>query len=53
MNYESVGGAMFIGIKGVVVKAHGSSNARAFSMALEVCRRMIEEKVVEQIGDGV
>lgn len=53
MNYESVGGAMFIGINGVVVKAHGSSNAKAFSMALEVCLRMAKEKVVEQIGDGV
>ncbi len=34
LNYEEVGGAVLLGVDGVVVKAHGSSNAKAFSNAI-------------------
>lgn len=36
MNYKNYGGAMLLGLKKVAVKAHGSSDALAFSKALEV-----------------
>lgn len=36
MNYKNYGGAMLVGLKKVAVKAHGSSDALAFSNALEV-----------------
>lgn len=53
MNYESVGGAMLMGINGVAVKGHGSSSAKAFSQALEVCYNMVDAKIVELIKKGV
>ena len=34
LNYEEVGGAVLLGVDGIVVKAHGSSNAKAFSNAI-------------------
>ena len=53
MSYESVGGAMLVGVNGVVVKAHGSSNARAFSQAIEVCYNMVNKDVLNLIKEGV
>ncbi|MDY0100596.1 MAG: phosphate acyltransferase PlsX [Bacilli bacterium] len=40
MNYKNTGGAMLLGLKKVAVKAHGSSDAQAFSSALEVAYRL-------------
>ena len=34
MDYTEVGGAPLLGVRGAVVKAHGSSNAKAFASAL-------------------
>ncbi len=34
MDYEGVGGAMFLGLNKAVVKGHGNSKARAFSAAI-------------------
>ncbi len=33
---DEVGGALIFGVDGVVVKAHGSSNAYAFSKAIDL-----------------
>ena len=35
-DYKSTGGAMLLGINGVVVKAHGNSKAYAFSKAIDL-----------------
>ena len=53
MDYTEVGGAPLLGVKGAVVKAHGSSNAHAFSCAIGQLIKMIEGKVVETIEQGV
>lgn len=53
MNYDKVGGAMFIGVNGVVVKGHGSSNGEAFSYAIEVCYDMVKNRVVELVREEV
>ena len=39
-DYAEYGGGPFLGVRGVLVKAHGSSNARAFEMALRQAHRM-------------
>ena len=53
MNADEYGGAPLMGLSGVVVKAHGSSNAYAFSRALLLARSMAEAKVTERIAEGV
>lgn len=53
MNYESVGGAMLMGINSVAVKAHGSSNERAFAQAIEVCFNMVEKDFLNSLKEGV
>lgn len=53
MDYTEVGGAPLLGVQGAVVKAHGSSNAHAFSCAIGQVIKMIDGKVVDIIGKGV
>ena len=48
-DYAEYGGAPLLGINGAVIKAHGSSNARAFRMALHQARAFIKGGVVNQI----
>ncbi len=56
-DYQEVGGAPFLGLKALVVKAHGSSNAQAFKNAIKQCGVFIERDIVSKIesnlaGDG-
>ena len=51
MDYKSVGGAMLLGINGVVVKAHGNSDAYSFKSAMKVARQMVEFDVVNKIKE--
>ena len=53
MDYSEVGGAPLLGVQGAVVKAHGSSNAHAFSCAIGQCVHMIEGKVPQVIAEGL
>ena len=53
MDYTEVGGAPLLGVQGAVVKAHGSSNAHAFSCAIRQCVKMIDGHVVEIIEKGM
>lgn len=53
MDYTEVGGAPLLGVQGAVVKAHGSSNAHAFSCAIGQVIKMIDGHVVEIIKKGV
>ena len=51
MDYKSIGGAMLIGINGVVVKAHGNSDAFSFKNALRLAHQMVEFDVVDKIRE--
>ncbi len=53
MDYTEVGGAPLLGVQGAVVKAHGSSNAHAFSCAIGQVIKMIDGDVVAIIEKGV
>ena len=46
LDYEQYGGAALLGVTGALVKAHGSSNARAYSCAIRQARSMVEGNVV-------
>lgn len=46
---EEVGGAPFLGIDGILIKAHGNSTAFAFSNAVEQAKNAIEANYIEDL----
>ena len=53
MDYEEQGGAPLLGVNGAVVKAHGSSTARAFKNAIGQAYRMVKTGMVAEIEKGI
>ena len=53
MDYKSTGGAMLLGINGVVVKAHGNSDAYSFKSALRVAKSMVDFDMVNKIKESL
>lgn len=51
LNYEEVGGAVLLGVDGVVVKAHGSSNAKALANAILRATEYHQSDLVAMLGD--
>ena len=49
LDADEVGGVPLLGVKGAVIKAHGSSNARAFDCAIRQALSMLTGGVVENI----
>lgn len=49
--YDDIGGAPFLGLKGLVVKAHGSSDAGAFAGAVKQCEKFIDGDIVNKIAE--
>lgn len=52
MDYKNTGGAMLAGINGLVIKAHGSSDVKGFTSALEVAYKMVDKAVVASLREG-
>jgi len=50
VSYEKRGGAPLLGVNGVVVIAHGRSNAEAISSAIEAARREVEADLTKKIS---
>lgn len=50
LDYKEHGGAPLLGISKIVIKAHGSSNDRAFMNAIRQAKNCIENNVVEEIS---
>jgi phosphate acyltransferase len=48
---ETYGGAYLLGLRGLVVIAHGSSSSRAIANAIRLAARGIEHGVVERLGE--
>ncbi len=53
LSYRERGGAPLLGVNGVVVIAHGRSDARAISTAIDGARREVEARLTEQIADSI
>ncbi len=49
LDYTEYGGAPLLGVKGAVIKAHGSSNDVAIKNAIRQAKQFIENKVIENI----
>lgn len=52
MDYKSFGGAILLGVNGVVIKAHGNSDSYSFEKALELAYKMAQSKIVDHIKEG-
>lgn len=53
MDYKEYGGAPILGVSRPVLKAHGSSDARAFKNAIRQAKFCIERDVCQEIERGV
>lgn len=49
MDYKSYGGALFLGVKKPVVKAHGSSDSLLFEYTLIQAEKFVENKAVDRM----
>ena len=52
-DYSEVGGAPFLGLNALVVKAHGSSNAKAIHSAIKQCAIFIEKDITQKIKENI
>ncbi|WP_066507210.1 phosphate acyltransferase PlsX [Abyssisolibacter fermentans] len=52
-DYSEYGGALLIGLKSPVIKAHGSSNPKAIKNAIRQAKQIIDKKVVDIIKDEI
>ena len=53
MDYKSTGGAMLLGVNGVVVKCHGSADAYCFESAMKVAYTLAKADIVNKIKEGL
>ena len=49
MDYKEYGGALFLGVKKPVVKAHGSSDEKLFRFTIRQAEQFVENKTVEKL----
>lgn len=48
-DYSEYGGSPFMGINGICIKAHGSSNAKAFKNAIKQAEKCYEYKIIDKM----
>ncbi|MEO4497566.1 phosphate acyltransferase PlsX [Staphylococcus aureus] len=53
MDYSEYGGSVLLGLEGTVVKAHGSSNAKAFYSAIRQAKIAGEQNIVQTMKETV
>ncbi len=49
VDYSEYGGALFLGLNGISIKSHGSSDAKAIKNGIKVAYNFAEKKFVEQL----
>ena len=49
VDYKEHGGALFLGVKKPVVKAHGSSDEKLFEFTIKQAEKFVENKAVEKL----
>ena len=53
LDYNEAGGTMLLGIAKPVIKAHGSSKARAIRSAIAQAKQVVEQGVAEKISENI
>ena len=51
MDYKSYGGALFLGVKKPVVKAHGSSDEKLFEFTIKQAEQFVKNEAVEKMKE--
>ena len=52
-DYKEYGGGPFLGVDGICIKAHGSSDARAFKSAIKQAKMFYDNKVLDKIKENI
>ncbi len=53
MDYKGVGGAMLLGINGIVIKAHGNSDFKGFTSALNMAYNLASKDLIKKIKESL
>ena len=53
MDYSEYGGALLLGVNGIVIVGHGGSNERAIRSAISLSRKFIKENVLGKISTEI
>lgn len=51
MDYKEYGGALFLGVKKPIVKAHGSSDEKLFKFTIKQAEQFVNNKTVEKLTE--
>lgn len=52
-DYKEVGGAPFLGVDGICIKAHGSSDGKAFKNAIRQAKIFSEKEILQKIKNEI
>lgn len=52
LNYKKYGGALLLGINGIAVKAHGSSDGFAFFNAMRLAKELVDAQIVTRLQEA-
>lgn len=52
-DYKEVGGAAFLGVNGICIKAHGSSDAKAIKNAIRQAIKFYDNSIIKKIKDDI
>lgn len=53
MDYSEYGGALLLGVNGIVIIGHGKSNRKAIKNAIHLSKKFISENVLEKISNEI
>ena len=52
-DYTEYGGALLLGVNGIVVIGHGNSNAKAIKNAIDLSKKFITENILDKISNEI
>lgn len=53
MDYKNVGGAILLGVNGVIVKAHGNSDVQSLMSSIKIAKRAVDGNIIEKIKESI
>ena len=53
LDYSEYGGAMFLGIDGVLIKCHGSSDSKAISNGIKAAYKFARANISEKLKENI
>ena len=53
LDYTDYGGAALLGVKGIVIVAHGRSNSKAIKNAIRVAKQAVDSDIIGVIQEGI